>query len=100
MKYKGITSHNRAYAKNDSVDRMYKPVELNQRLANDLRNIIKQDYDYEAEEGREVSILLHGRDLRERVLKRLETLGLFMQLEGKQEIKRHEHKVRTPGKKT
>jgi hypothetical protein len=85
-----------AYAKNDSVDRMYKPVELNQRLANDLRNIIKRDYDYEAEEGREVSILLHGRDLRELVLKRLETLGLFMQLEGKQEIKRHEHKVRTP----
>jgi hypothetical protein len=40
-----------AYAKNDPVDRMYKPVELNQRLANDLRNIIEQDYDYEAEEG-------------------------------------------------
>lgn len=88
-----------AYAKNDSVDRMYKPVELNQRLANDLRNIIEQDYD-QAEGGREVSILLHRRDLRERVLKRLETLGVFMHLEGKQEIKRHEHKVRTRRKKS
>jgi hypothetical protein len=88
-----------AYAKNDSVDRMYKPVELNQRLANDLRNIIEQDYDYEAEEGCKASILLHRRDLRERVLKRLETLGVFMHLEGKQEIKRQEHKVATPGKK-
>lgn len=89
-----------AYAKYDSVDRMYKPVELNQRLANDLRDIIKQNYDYEAEGGSEVSILLHGRDLRERVLKRLETLGVFMHLEGKHEIKRYEHKVRTPGKKS
>jgi hypothetical protein len=88
-----------AYAKNDSVDRMYKPVELNQRLANDLRNIIEREYEYEAQGGREVSILLHRRDLRERVLKRLETLGVFMHLEGKQEIKRHEHKVRTPRKK-
>ncbi|MGA8084783.1 MAG: hypothetical protein WB988_23255 [Candidatus Nitrosopolaris sp.] len=86
-----------AYAKNDSVDRMYKPVELNQRLANDLRNIIEGDY--EAQGGREVTILLHRRDLRERVLKMLETLGVFMHLEGKQEIKRHEHKVRTPRKK-
>jgi hypothetical protein len=38
-----------AYAKNDPVDRMYKPVELNQRLANDLRNIIERDYEYEAD---------------------------------------------------
>jgi hypothetical protein len=88
-----------AYAKNDPVDRMYKPVELSQRLANDLRNIIERDYEYEADGGRQVSILLHRRDLRERVLKRLETLGVFMHLEGKQEIKRHEHKVRTPKKK-
>jgi hypothetical protein len=89
-----------AYAKNDSIDRMYRPVELNQRLANDLRNIIERDYEYEAEGGREVSILLHSRDLRERVLKKLETLGVFMHLEGKQEIKLHEHKVTTPGKKS
>jgi hypothetical protein len=87
-----------AYAKNDPVDRMYKPVELNQRLAYDLRNILEQDYDYEAEAGCKASILLHRRDLRERVLKKLETLGVFMHLEGKQEIKRQEHKA-TPGKK-
>jgi len=84
-----------AYAKNDSVDRMYKPVELNQRLANDLRNIIEQ-VNYEAEGDCKANILLHRRDLRERVLKRLETLSVFMHLEGKQEINRQ---VATPGKK-
>jgi hypothetical protein len=33
-------------------------------------------------------------------LKRLEALGVFIRLEGKQEIKRHEHNVTTPGKKS
>jgi hypothetical protein len=88
-----------AFVKNDPQDRVFKPAKLNQRLANEIRKTIEQDYEAEAESPA-ANILLHPRDLRERVLKKLEDLGVFIRLEGKQEIIRQEHKARTPGKKS
>lgn len=93
------------YAKNFPPDYLYKPGEINQKLANDMRNAIQQDYrdmttqtDEDDDEHHER--FLHPRDLREKVLKNLESYGIILHLEGKDKIRHHQREVRRPGKKS
>jgi hypothetical protein len=92
------------YAKNYPHDYLYKPGEINQKLANDMRNSIQQDYrdmttqtDADDEQHKR---FLHPRDLREKVLKNLESYGIILHLEGKDKIRQHQREVRRPGKKS
>jgi hypothetical protein len=89
------------YARNCPPDYVFRPGEINQTLANDIRRTIPQDYiTLNSEENEDHSKgFLHPRDFRERVLKKLEDEGIFIHLEGKEEIRRQEHKTRRPGKK-
>jgi hypothetical protein len=89
------------YARNCPPDYVFRPGEINETLANDIRRTIPQDYiTLNSEENEDGSKgFLHPRDLRERVLKKLEDEGIFIHLEGKEEIRRQEHKTRRPGRK-
>jgi hypothetical protein len=88
------------YAKNSPSDSVFRPGEINKRLANDIRKTIVQDYMTLKLEEREdhVKRFLHPRDLRERVLEKLENEGIFIHLE-KKGIRHQEHKKTRPGKK-
>jgi len=88
------------YAKNSPSDYIFRPGEINKRLAHDIRKTIVQDYmTLELEEIEDhVKRFLHPRDLRERVLEKLENEGIFIHLE-KKEIRYQEHKKTRPGKK-
>jgi hypothetical protein len=89
------------YARNCPPDYVFRPGGINQILSNDIRRTIPQDYiTLNSEENEDHSKgFLHPRDFRERVLKKLEDEGIFIHLEGKEEIRRQEHKTRRPGKK-
>lgn len=89
------------YARNSPPNDVFRPGEINKALANDIRKTIPQDYiTLNSDENEDNSKgFLHPRDLRERVLKKLEDEGIFIHLEGKEEIRRQEHKTRRPGKR-
>jgi hypothetical protein len=89
------------YARNCPSDHKFKPRQINKTLANDIRRTIPQDYiRLRSEENEDRSKgFLHPRDLRERVLKPLENQGIFIHLEGKEEIRRQERERHRPGKK-
>jgi hypothetical protein len=92
------------YAKNYPPGYLFKPGEINQRLANDIRNSIQQDYGdmttqtYDDKQHHER--FLHPRDLREKVLKNLENYGIILHLEGKDKIRYRQREIRRPGKKS
>jgi hypothetical protein len=89
------------YARNYPSDHKFTPGEINKTLANDIRRTIPQAYlTLKLKENEDNSKgFLHPRDLRERVLKKLEDEGIFRHWEGKEEIRRQELKTRRPGKK-
>lgn len=91
-----------AYAKNYPSDHLFRPGQINKKLADDIRRTISKDYmtyKWEDNEGR-FKRFLHPRDLNETVLKKLENMSIFIHFEGKEEIKHQEHhKTRRPGKK-
>lgn len=91
-----------AYARNYPSDSIFRPRQINKKLANDIRKTIPQDYLKPESEKTDDHFrrFLHSRDLRERVLQKLENMGIFIHLEGKEEIKRQEHKTYRPGKKS
>lgn len=78
-----------AYTKIDTSDTLYRPTQLNQRLANDTRYTGRGEPNIlTASEDRTISAdnFLHPRDLRERVLKKAEELNIFVHVEGKKNI--------------
>ena len=86
------------YAINDRPDHPHRPGELNQRFANDIRKTI--ELDFEDEDGICVDRhLLRPSVLRERVLKPLEEMGVFLRIAEQKEIDLYEHDARGPGKK-
>lgn len=90
------------YVINYPSDHIFRPGQINEKLANDIRITIPQDYlKLESEENQaHHKGFLHPRDLRG-VTKKLESQGIFIHLEGKEEIRRQEHcKTRRPGKKS
>jgi hypothetical protein len=90
------------YARNYPSDYVFRPGQINERLANDIRRTIPKDFmKFKSKDNEDhLKRFLHPPDLRERVLKKLENMGIFIHLEGKEEIRRQEHrKTRRPGKK-
>jgi hypothetical protein len=89
------------YARNYPSKHIFRPGELNETLANDIRRTIPEDYIKlrSAENEDYPKGFLHPRDLRG-VTKKLENQGIFIHLEGKEEIRQQEHKTRRPGKKS
>jgi hypothetical protein len=86
-----------AYSKIDPRDALYRPTQLNQRLANDTRytdrlhpNISTVSEDC----GISADSFLGPRDLRERVLKKAEDLNIFVHIEGKKNIDACERNIR------
>jgi hypothetical protein len=99
------TLYTLTYLKNYPSDHLFKPGEINQRLANDIRKAIQQGYaDTTAAEleddSRYPKRFLDPRDLREKVLKNLESHGIILNLKGKQEIKHHLRDIYRPGKRS
>ena len=91
-----------AYAKIDPLNTIFEPGQLNRRLASDVRHAI--EHDSESSMGCEETNatphnFLKPRDLRERVLKKMEDLNIFVHLKGKKEIMQHRRKVKNPPKK-
>ena len=80
------------YVINYPSDHIFRPGQINEKLANDIRITIPQDYlKLESEENQaHHKGFLHPRDLRG-VTKKLESQGIFIHLEGKEEIRRQEH---------
>jgi hypothetical protein len=90
------------YARNYPSNHIFRPRELNETLANDIRRTIPEFYmKLKSEENEDhFNRFLHSRDLRG-VTKKLENQGIFIHIEGKEEIKRQEHRKRhRPGKKS
>jgi hypothetical protein len=90
------------YVRNYPSDYVFRPGQINERLANDIRRTIPKDYmTFKSKDNEDhFKRFLHPPELRERVLKKLENMDIFIHLEGKKEIKRQEHrKTRRPGKK-
>lgn len=89
-----------SYIRTNPSDYSYKPGQLNQQIANDIRNTIIESYPTLAlEDNNSSKGFLDPRDFRERVTKILEDAGIFLHLEGKNAIKSQEHKTRRPGRK-
>jgi hypothetical protein len=89
------------YARNYPSDYIFRPGQINERLANDIQRTIPKDFmKFKSKDNEDhLKRLLHPPDLRG-VLKKLENMGIFIHLEGKKEIRRQEHrKTRRPGKK-
>jgi hypothetical protein len=88
------------YAMHSRSDHIFKPGQINKKLANDIQNTIGQDYiNLRLEENGQLKEFLHPRDLREKVFDKLENLGIFVRLEGKEEIRRQEYNKQRPGRK-
>jgi hypothetical protein len=81
------------FAKNNPSNYLFKPEEINRRLANDLVDIIRQNYNdtllQDSGSNRDHIRFMHPRDLREKVLKVLEDHGILLHLNGKEEIKKY-----------
>lgn len=85
------------YVRNYPSDYIYKPGQLNEKLANDIRNTITESYPIlDLEDNNQFKGFLNPRDLRERVLKKLEKEDIFIHLEGKNKII---NKMHRPGRK-
>lgn len=79
---------------------LYKPGQLNEQIANDIRNTLIESYPTLAlEDNNSSKGFLDPRDFRERVTKILEEAGIFLHLEGKKEIRSQEHKTHRPRRK-
>ena len=90
------------YARNYPSDYEFRPGQINERLANDIRRTIPKDFmKFKSRDNEDhFKRFLRPPDLRERVLKKLENMGIFNHFEGKEEIKRQgHHKTHRPGKK-
>src|SRR5918994_512544 len=68
------TLYTATFTKNYSSN-IFSPGQLNQVLANDIQNTIGEDYVTLKKEGKE---FLHPRDLRERILRKLENESVFI----------------------
>jgi hypothetical protein len=92
------------YARQSPPRYVFKPGEINQKLADDIRDSIQHDYmDMTVEsEGIEnyPKGFFHSRYLRENVLKTLEKEGIFINITGNKEIRRLERERRHAGKKS
>jgi hypothetical protein len=82
-----------ASAINYPSNHIFEPGQINKKLASDIRNAIGQDYrDLSSEQND--NGLLHSRDLRERVLDKLEVLGIFVNISGKKEIRQESRSIK------
>jgi hypothetical protein len=88
-----------AYAKNDPLNTIYEPGQLNRRLSSDARNAIENDISVGCEELNHTQNFLKPRDLREGVLRKVEDLNVFVHLEGKKEIIQHRRKIKNSARK-
>jgi hypothetical protein len=90
-----------AYAKNDPLNTIFEPGQINRRLARDTRHAIEHDMESSVgcEEINHTHNFLKPRDLREGVLKKVEDLNIFVHLEGKKEIIQHRRKIKNLAKK-
>ena len=75
---------------------IFRPGQLNHALANDIRKTIGKNYITLRKEDKE---FLHPRDLRERVLKKFESEGIFIHLVTKKDITHWERKTNQIDKK-
>ncbi|HET9807787.1 MAG TPA: hypothetical protein VFP49_12845 [Nitrososphaeraceae archaeon] len=79
----------------------YKPGQLNENIANDIRNTIIESYPrLVLEDPSNFKGFLPPRDLRERVTKKLVDCNILNELEGKEAIRKEEQKTRLPGRKS
>ena len=89
-----------SHVRTNPSDSLYKPGQLNEQIANDIRKTIIESYPTPAvEDNNSFKGFLDPRDFRERVTKKLEDAGIFLHLEGKNEIRSPEDKTRRPGRK-
>jgi hypothetical protein len=83
--------HTLAIVKNETSDRLFKPGKINKELAKELAEITLEE---DSQRG-----YLDPRDLSE-VLKKLEEGGIFIHVEGKDEMRRNYRQIRHPRKKS
>jgi hypothetical protein len=92
-----------SYVVNSPPGHIFKPGEINQKLVKDIQNTIPEAYrdiTKELEDGKSHQKgFLHPRDLRERVLQKLENDGMFLNIRKKEEIRHLQRKERRPGRK-
>ena len=89
-----------AYAMRSRSDHIFRPGQINKKLAKDIQNSIGQDYiKLRIEENDQLKEFIHPRNLRERVFDRLEDLGIFVHLERKEDIRNQEYNKQRPGRK-
>jgi hypothetical protein len=97
------TLYTLTYARQSPPGYVFKPGEVNQKLADDIRyNIQKDCMDITVEPvvKNYPKRFLHPRYLREKVLKTLEKEGIFINITGNKEIRRLERGRRHAGKKS
>ncbi len=82
------------YAKNLPSGRIFRPGQLNNALTSNIRQTIRNDFITLSSEDKE---FLSPRDLREKVLEKLENYGIFIHLRRKKEIRHYENHF--PGRK-
>jgi hypothetical protein len=92
-----------SYAINSPPGHVFKPGEINQRLVEDIKNTIPEVYGNitkEIEDGKSRHKgFLKPRDLRERVLQKLENDGIFLNVRKKEEIRHLHRKEHRPGRR-
>ena len=89
-----------SHVRTNPSDSLYKPGQLNEQIANDIRKTIIESYPTLAvEDNNSFKGFLDPRDFRERVTKKLEDAGIFLHLEGKNKIRSPEDKTPRPGRK-
>lgn len=86
------------YAINIPSNQVLSPGEINERLANDIRHTIQQDFS-DTMDPFHRERFLHPRDLRENVLRNLENDGILLHLEGKKAITNYLNPTIPAGKK-
>ena len=91
--------HTIAIVKNASSDHLFRPGEINQRLAHTVQKTIQQDLEDMMLTDGSYDIFLHPRKLT-KVLKQLEKIGIFFNIKTKDQIIDLERGKRRPGKKT
>lgn len=86
------TLHMLAYIKNSPTNQILEPGEINEKLANDIKNSIEKDISAKLEDDKNNNKkFLHPSDLSD-VLKKLEEHDILLHLEGKKEIRDRLHK--------
>lgn len=95
------TLYTLTYIKNSPSNQILRPGEINEALANDIKNHIQQDVSVEVEKNESNhKKFLNPRDLREGVLKKIEEHDTLLHYEGKQEIRDQLRKRGLLGKKS